>query len=415
MPDFRTIVAACVVFSALTCLGQKVSTSPLHSLYENHKLFALRDAVEHGSAPLFYRGVVEAALNHLSSAQTDLKTVIHNAPYSPDAYDAQEILAQLYLRNGMYAEASRKLDAMLKEKPNEEELKSILPTLNALRQYPDQSVVQEKPSTIPMLRGSDGSFFLPVTLNGKNADFFFDSGTNMSMMSESEAKRLGLSMHAASMKIAGATGIGARQQVHVGVAKSLTIGNLHLKNVAFVVMPDTQEPFVDWKPHQRGILGIPVLLAMQTFRWSPKRKTFSFGFSSTGIHHAVQNLLFEGTDPIVQVGFQRKQLEFILDTGGETSILYPPFAKEFPELLKAGQKTSRKRTGYGGSRNYDSILLSSLTFQVSGYHTVFKPAYVLLQHSVGWSSWAAGDFGMDQLNQASTITVDFRAMLATLQ
>jgi hypothetical protein len=44
-----------------------------------------------------------------------------------------------------------------------------------------------------------------------------------------------------------------------------------------------------------------------------------------------------------------------------------------------------------------------------------KPAHVLMQRSSDTSAWAAGNLGMDLLNQASTITIDLHAMTLSLQ
>jgi hypothetical protein len=56
-----------------------------------------------------------------------------------------------------------------------------------------------------------------------------------------------------------------------------------------------------------------------------------------------------------------------------------------------------------------------VTLQVGGQVVSLKPAHVLVKQSSDTSSWAAGNLGMDLLNQARTITVDFHAMTLSLQ
>jgi len=233
------------------------------------------------------------------------------------------------------------------------------------------------------------------------------------LMSESEARRLGLEILDTTTQMGSVTAqhFGAR----IAVVKDLVVGGLHLQNVAFDVLPDAQEPFVDSPEEQRGILGIPVLLAMQTLRWEPNG-SFSFGFRTKRENRHLSNLAFDGPMPVTQVGVEDKKLEFSLDTGETHSILYAPFAKEFPELLKTlGHKESHKLTGVAGSANYDAVVLPSVTLTLGGFATRLAPASVLTQDSSDKSSSFPGNLGRDLLHQAQTITFDFHAMTLRLQ
>jgi hypothetical protein len=73
---------------------------------------------------------------------------------------------------------------------------------------------------------------------------------------------------------------GAAVPVKVAVAKTLMIGGLRLQNVAFYVLPDKQPPFDSLKEGHQGILGLPVMLAMNCFSWSPTTRIFKADVSS---------------------------------------------------------------------------------------------------------------------------------------
>jgi predicted aspartyl protease len=404
-------MAFCVVPLISTCFGQAAPASQLQALYESHQWFSLRKATEHTKAPLFYRSAVEAAFNRIGPAQKHLDAVIQAAPHSPDAYKAHELLASLYFRNGLYSKAFTQIDAMLAEKPAAEDVKNMRPLFSALSQS-NQIVLRKKASTLQM-RMEDGNLYLPLAVAGKEANYVFDSGANFSIMSESEAKRLSLAVRNVDTKLGDSSG--AHLGVRVAVAKDVTIGGLHLKNVAFGVLPDTQEPFAELPEGKRGILGIPVLLAMQTLRWEPNG-TFAFGFNPKHTDLSTSNLSFEESFPVTQVFFQGKSLDFTLDTGATHTVLSPPFAMEFPALLKSsGQKESHKLTGVGGSSSYDSVLLPAVTLQVGGHNVSLEPAHVLVKQSSDTSSWAAGNLGMDLLNQAHAIILDFHGMMLSLE
>ena len=393
------------------CGGQGESGSRWHRLYDAHDWFGLRDAIAEGGAPLFYRGASESVFNQIKPAEKDLEAVIQAAPHSEDAHEARALLAQLYFRNGLYRESYVQLEAMEVEDPSAQDVKNMSSLLRVLSRW-DQVVVAKRESTLPMFMNGSG-VYLPITLDGHEAHYSLDSGASPSLMSESEAKRLGLEVVDTTTQMGSVTAqhFGAR----IAFVKDLVIGGLHVQNVAFDVLPDAQEPFVDSPEEQRGILGMPVLLAMETFRWEPKG-TFALGFTPKRRDLSVANLAFDGMTPFTQVGVEGRKFEFSLDTGETSSILYAPFAKAFPELIKAsGKKESHKLTGVAGSANYDSIVLPSVTLTLGGFETRLAPAPVLVQESTDKSNLVFGNLGRDLLNQALAITVDLHAMTLRLQ
>ncbi|MBW4038308.1 MAG: hypothetical protein HIU91_05405 [Acidobacteria bacterium] len=405
---FVTILLFCC--SAISvCFGQTTSTPNLQTLSDSHQWFALRDATEHKKAPLIYRAITEYAFNQVRPAQKHLNAVIKTAPHSDNAYDAHGMLANLDFRNGLYREAYLQLEAMLSEKPNAADVKNMISMFRALSQS-DQSVVAKKASTLPMAMNENG-MFIPLVLDGREARYLLDTGFNLSAMSESEAKRLGLQVQSVETQFGSITA--ASLSVRVAFAKDVFVGGLHLRNVAFDVIPDAQEPFVDLPSGDRGILGIPVLLDMQTFRWNPNG-TFAFGFKPKHKNLSASNLAFDALTPVTQVAVEKKELEFSLDTGATRSILYAPFAKEFPGLVSAsGQKESHTLTGVAGTSTYNSVVLPSVDLELGGLDVHLTPAHILTQDIN--ANWAPGNLGRDLLNQAHTITFDFNAMTLRLQ
>jgi FAD/FMN-containing dehydrogenase len=234
------------------------------------------------------------------------------------------------------------------------------------------------------------------------------------LLSESEAKRLGFTVREIATSIDGMSGTGLKPRL--AVANALTVGDVRLAHVAFYVRPDTQPPFNDLPAGSRGILGIPVILALQTVRWNPQARTLECGFPSQPADIRRANLAFDAAAPVTQVGFQHKALEFSWDTGAQTTDLYPAFAKEFADVVSAaGKKESRTLTGVDGSANFASVVLPSITLQSGGSDVRRKPAHVLLvEHNAG-SQWHVGNLGVDLLNQANSVTMEFGAMTLTLQ
>jgi predicted aspartyl protease len=384
----------CVLVSAGALRAQ--TPDALHEIYESNQVFALRDAVGLGHAPLFYRGAVEASMNQLGPARKHLRAVIRADPHSKEAYDAYDLLANLYFRNGLNREALAEIEAGHAERPDSADVNNALPLFRALAESPDMEVVRRKSARL--MRVGDDHRSLPVEIDGKEVTYGFDTGADVSVIGESDAKRLGLTVKRVETKLSESSGTDVAG-FSLAVAKDVVIGGLHLRNAAFLVLQDTGEPFVEIPEGSRGLIGLPVLLAMQAVRWEATG-WFEFGAAARLKKPVTQNLLFHGTNPLVQVSVKDKPLIFSLDTGAVDTDLNESFAKKFPELVAAGEKESRPIEGFGGKNTYDSILLGPVVFRVGGQDVTLKAPHVFPSHSLG----------NDILNQAKGVTLDFKAM-----
>ena len=75
-------------------------------------------------------------------------------------------------------------------RPDAADVRNALPLLRALAQRADQTVVTRASSSVAV-RVSNENFPVPMTINGRRADFFFDTGANLSVMTRvgSDASR----------------------------------------------------------------------------------------------------------------------------------------------------------------------------------------------------------------------------------
>jgi predicted aspartyl protease len=384
--------------------------SDLKSLYETHQWFKLRDAVRAVKATPFYRGAVAYAFNDFKQAQKYLQDVIKSAPKSEQASEARGLLIYVFQRAGGYRQAMSQIEELLAAESDNTNLKNARSFFAELSQYPEQSVTRRNYSSI-RCRTHDGNLFVPLSVDGKSADYILDTGANVSTISESEAKRLGLAIHKSGVK--GTVATGAQVGFRTAVANQLTLGNVRLRHVVFLVARDDQQPFVDLPSGERGVLGLPVLLALQTMRWSADGK-FESGFRSARSSVRKSNLCFEGADIVTETGFRQSKLDLHLDTGASETVLFPKFAEEFASLVsESGQKNSKRVTGVGDSVEVDAVSLPLLTLRIGGFDATLRPAQVLLKQ-VG-SRWFHGRLGLDILSQARVVTIDFRSMTIALE
>jgi predicted aspartyl protease len=389
------------------CFAADQQGENLKSLYDAHRWFELRDAVAKGGAPAFYQGVVACALNDLRGCEKKLQPVFESEPHSDQAIEAHRTLASAYLTHGDYKRTLAQVDALLGVRPDDSDASGDRTLLAELARFPDQKITLRH-STVELQDGG-----LPFSIHGVQATYWFDTGAELSVMSESEAKRFGLSVRNVEAKVGDVNG--TKADTRVAIADELSIGSVRLKHVAFLVLSDNQPPFNEQSPGSRGLIGIPVLLALERFAWSADKK-FEIEPDAENRSVSHSDLCFDGNHPVAKVRYDDHDLAFILDTGATNTDLYPPFAAAFPELIRSAVKTdSYKMEGVGGARYMEAANLKSLRFTISGFPATLNSTGVLLKPTTDSSKFFAGNLGIDLLQQAHKTTFDFKAMTLTLQ
>jgi hypothetical protein len=314
------ILVACLVLLTLTptCLAAGDDSPDLKSIYANRRWFELRDSVAKGAAPVFYQGAVACSFNDLHRCEKKPGAFTKPHPQSDDAIEAHKLLASAYLRQGKYREVLLQVNAVLALGPGDADAKGADLLLTSFGEFPDQGVAR---TGVPAVELQDGG--LPLSINGVQATHWFDTGANVSILGESEAKRIGLAVRALSAKIG--VGNGARIDLRVAVARELSIGSIQLKHVPFPVFPDDQPAFNEPSPGSGGLIGIPVLLGLQRFGWGAVTN-FEIGPKSLSRQAPHADLCFDGNTLVAQIEVENRSLTFVLDTGATNIDLFPPFA-----------------------------------------------------------------------------------------
>jgi len=280
--------------------------------------FRLRDAVLGvRTAPQFFRGVVEFAFHDWNQADHDLTSSIRSSPLSLfHARAAASRLQQLYKWSGFHTTAKTRLDELgWFFHPPVRRVDEIL------SQYPDQSIANSGYVRTPY--GQINNLLLvPVTVNGKLAKYVADTGSDVCVLSESEAKRLGLWVHPLSSS---AEGFGSDHTIiGVAVADEMVIGGIELRDVSFSIESDGTAQ-VD------GILGLTVLIALETLRWNSDG-TLEIGLPRQARNVLESNLCFT-YGLIAEAKFRGDRLMLTLDTGSSRTVLFQGFTKKFPDLM----------------------------------------------------------------------------------
>jgi Aspartyl protease len=125
---------------------------------------------------------------------------------------------------------------------------------------------------------------------------------------------------------------------------------------------------------------------------------------------AQTEVCFDRTKIVVIVQFNGQALHMMLDTGSDTSVLYPPFASFFPTLIASSSKKAYKLQGIAGSAHLRAALVPKLRFQIGFVSLLLKHASVLLDYTTESSYRLDGILGTDLLGEARDIELDFNSM-----
>ena len=370
--------------------------------------FALRDALLKGSVPRIARGAVAAAFNDTRQAELDLGAVIRTAPDSEAATMAEGLLAALYARNGRMRQALAQLERPGGTAPSAEWRESR-DRLAVLARYPEQTVVSRGYSRLSYVNRND-SLGVRMSVNGKPADFTLDTGASLSVIAESRARGLGITIHEENFAMSDA--VGRRLACHAGTATELEAGSFRLRNVPFCVLPDNQPGFMADPESPAAILGLPVMMAFGTMRWD-KAGNFEIGLPSKRPRLQDSNICFDSSLLLVEATVERRRLSFVLDTGNPTTMLFSSFSED---AAPEGEK--RKKQGFqslGEPVEVEATSLRDLPFRIGGKDLVLPAVPLLLEQIESECLNCSGNVGMDLLGLARRVTLDFGSMRLILE
>ena len=372
-------------------LAVTAHAADLKSLYDAHQWFELREALRSDSGTPLYRIAVAAAFNDVRHAEEEFNAFLKTATDAdgPTVGEMAQWIIPLHGRNGRYRDVIQ--GTKVPELGN-------LPTLQ---------VVDRVPSVVRGEVGETGHLLAPVAVNGHGARFAVDTGATISTVTESEAKRLGLT----TIPGRPATGWfgGAVSRQRLAAAATLEIGRFRFRNVAFIVVPDGALQKASGT--LTGTVGLPLLMAMGTFAWNPGGD-LQFGYPS---EPGPSNLCFDGWIPAARIEFRQRKIYAILDTGNPASQWWPALTRQFPDLLQQNPVKKMVEVFGGDSPEAEATIVPQFTFRIAGSDLTQTNAQILTAESTPIGAYYAGILGLDPLMQVRQVTIDFKNLIIKLR
>jgi hypothetical protein len=246
---------------------------------------------------------------------------------------------------------------------------------------------------------------VPVRSGGVAEKFVFDSGAGLSTVPLSVAQSMGMTVYNADVTV-GTSGSG-NVQTSLAVADSLWFGDILVRNIVFLLVPDETMTFPQINYAIRGIIGFPVMLAMEEMHLQ-KAGPIYIPFSPT--RRAFSNLFMEDLSPRVQLISGNDALVLSLDTGAKNTELSRKYYDTHKEAVDiAGRDTVEMRGSAAGIQESRVKILTDFPFRIGSAEGVLADMRVALDDYT-FTKGIDGNLGQDVLTQFDTMILNFRDM-----
>ncbi len=328
-------------------------------------------------------------------------------------YEARE---NNQLKLGMYKEASATSVYLLSKysylmtKDEKEEEENALIIWKACADVAPQTAAISADSHIKTKRDMAGLLNVPLSVNGIQDEFVFDTGANISTVSKSEALKLKLKMMAGTLKIGTATGI--KVDGGIAVTDNLVIGNVSFKNVLFLVVSDESLSFAGGAYVINGIIGLPLIKDMKELHISDNELFVPKTPAPTDLN----NLALEGFMPVIKVMEGSDTLAFNFDTGARTTILYQPYYMFHKKEIES--KFTQQDIvvgGAGGDMKVKGFIIDNVHLNIGSSNAGLGDIQLAAELLKESDKYAYGNFGQDYIKQFKTMIINFESMYVDFQ
>ena len=412
-----------LIIACLSChnpADHKMEQS-LQSLLEQKEYFKLKNTLalnEERISPekrLYFQAFVDNVFNRNSSSDEHIEVLLkqYNSLLSDSIRsDLLGLKADNEFKTFQYAKAAASNNELIAhyrhvlDSSGYEDIKNTALINNALANIPPQQAAITDNTTIPWTRDGIGLMEIPVSCHDSTYQSIFDTGANISCITTSYARRLGIRMLNVSYNVNTATGITVKSAL--GIADSLRIGNIVLQHVVFQVMPDEVLSFPTIPFYINIIIGSPVITQLKEVH------IFRNGKMTIPLHPAgskLGNLALDGLDPVVSCNVEGDTLCFKFDSGSGQSDLTDTYFNKYKKYIQAhGKEKTIRVGGAGGSENSKTYTLDSLHLRI-GTQTV-SLAEVPVHIDPGPQSGRKfyGNLGQDLVSKFDELILNFDSM-----
>jgi predicted aspartyl protease len=394
------------------------------SLLARRQFFALRNLLEKNATGLneekrlYYHCFVDNFFNRLDESNGNIDRMLEKYRSELNSHQAVTLLkmkidnlVKSYRYNEAWKVATQLLTAYQSSlsADDREEISNEAIIWESLQQAQPQQLTIAENTRITYKRDMAGLINIPVSIRDTTNEFVFDTGANISVISESSAKRNGLIPGEKYFEVVAATGI--KVKARTAVAGHMKIGDhILVKNAVFMVFPDSALTFGPYKIH--GIIGFPVIEQMGEIRISAGH----LEVPREPVPASLANFGLDKLTPVLNVQFRTDSLPFTFDTGAAATDLNLPFYNKYRDEVNATNSLHDKKFGSaGGSVRISSYKLPDVSLQIAGKTFRLKETPVKTLSVTENDRYYYGNLGQDIMRQFREMVINFRYMYVSFK
>ncbi|HTI08678.1 MAG TPA: pepsin/retropepsin-like aspartic protease family protein [Puia sp.] len=397
-------------------------TAALQSLLDNKEYFKLRtalalyeDSISEDKSRWFH-AFADNAFNRNAASTDNIRALLkEDASTLPDSLKARLLMLEEdnEFKTFQYARAAAIHKDLIDhyrhavDSSTYADIKNTAIITGALAAEPAQEVVIPTGASIPWKKDRIGLMEIPLGAGDSVYQAIFDTRANISSISETYAKKLGIKLlNVSYTEGSGATG--NEFKVSLGLADSFRLGNILFRHVVFQVMPDTVLYLAPIDFHLNIIVGYPVIAQLKEIH------IFRNGVMTIPIHPSgsnLNNLALDGLDPVVSCEIGTDTLCFKFDTGASSSDLYDNyFSKYRTEVTRRGKATTIKVGGAGGVTENKVYEIDAFTLTIGSKTVTLPKVSVHMDPIPNSTEKFYGNLGQDIVVQFPEMILNFESM-----
>jgi hypothetical protein len=278
-------------------------------------------------------------------------------------------------------------------------------TLKLLLNAPPQTIDISAPIDIPTSSDRLSSITANLTVHNITTAWILDTGANFSVVSESFARQLGLTLSTGVAHTQGATG--AENPLHIAILDTLPIGTATVHNVVLLVLPDANLTIGTGKKKSYvipAILGYPIFQALGIIRFTHDHHfqagpTLALAGDSSPIYMEKLNVLFSCRT-------HNLSRPFLFDSGANATSFFIPYYREFSADLLHEKQGTRNGYGAGGTSTDQVYILDHVDLELANRILDLQHIAVSKNPQNTLSDEYEGSLGRDLIADLDSLTLD---------
>jgi predicted aspartyl protease len=267
-------------------------------------------------------------------------------------------------------------------------------------------IIRNKDCTLPLKKDLANLLNIPVILKNDTIDFVFDTGANMSVIDKSHATEYGLKIIGKDIIVGGSTGKYTKAEIGLS---DISLGNIHIKNCVFIILPDSDLSFNNGMYKIKGIIGFPIMYALNEFI---VKNDSSVIFPLNYDEKIVRNMAFDELYVVAMAVYKNDTLPFHFDSGANTTDLFSSFYKKYKQEITSNcKKETVTIESVGGAVKSEVYILDSAAFTIGNSSYTLKSLNVPTTDMQGNDvKYFYGNLGRDYIKSFSVMKVNFASM-----